>query len=383
MTGEDPAIVAIVAHARAVRAPERERLSARIREAGVSGLVVETCHRVELYAAGPAARTTLVGDLPGGVDLLDGREAARHAIAVAVGLDSVVVGEDQILHQLRTATAAARATGDLDPLVERLMNVALRAGRLARSWRSGPNRTLADSALEAIERRGIDLPSAQVLVVGTGEMGRLAVDRARARGARVAVASRTLAHAQALAGATSAAPAAFDPGLAARDLGAVIVALRGPWTLGPETIDALIAGGTVVVDLSMPAALPERLIRGLGERAVSIDDLAVAPSAAAPRQDHARMTALVEQSLAEYERWVDGRAQRSTAEALVQLAEAERHSELDRLWQAFPEIDPEARQAIERMSRHLTGRLLREPLERLGADPDGRAAQAARELFAL
>ena len=95
------------------------------------------------------------------------------------------------------------------------------------------------------------------------------------------------------------------------------------------------------------------------------------------------MTALVEQSLSEYERWVDGRAQRSTAEALVQLAEAERHSELDRLWQAFPEIDPEARQAIERMSRHLTGRLLREPLERLGADPDGRAAQAARELFAL
>jgi hypothetical protein len=46
-------------------------------------------------------------------------------------------------------------------------------------------------------------------------------------------------------------------------------------------------------------------------------------------------------------------------------------------------MDPAAREAVERMSRHLTGRLLREPLERLGQDPDGRAAQAARDLFAL
>jgi hypothetical protein len=56
---------------------------------------------------------------------------------------------------------------------------------------------------------------------------------------------------------------------------------------------------------------------------------------------------------------------------------------LDELWRDLPGVAPDTREAIERMSRQLTGRLLREPLERLGRDADGRADQAARELFAL
>jgi glutamyl-tRNA reductase len=383
MTGQHTAVVAIVAHARAVRAADRARLGDVLRAASVPGLLVETCHRVELYAHEAAVPPPLLNQLPGGVDLLDGRNAARHAIAVAVGLDSVIVGEDQILHQLRTATTAARADGRLDPLVERLMNVALRAGRLARSWRSGPTRTLADAALEAIERRQIDLHDARVLVVGTGEMGRLTVDRARARGARVAIASRTFEHAEAVARTSGASAAPFDPAATMMDLAAIVVALRGAWTPAPRTIEALIDGSAIIVDLSVPMAIPQRLAVGIGDRLVSIDDLAVATTSPVSQQDHARMAALVERSLADYERWADGHDRRSAAEALVRLAEAERHSELDRLWQTHPEMDPAAREAVERMSRHLTGRLLREPLERLGQDADGRAAQAARDLFAL
>ena len=383
MTGRIASVVTISAHARGVAAPVRERLSALIREFGAGGLVLETCHRVELYATERDIPSSLVGSLPPGVVVRDGESAARHAIAVAVGLDSVVVGEDQVLHQLRSAIAAARTSGRLDPDVERLMNVALRAGRTARSWRTGPAPTLADAALEAARRRIVELRGALILVVGSGQMGRLAAQRASALGARVVIASRSRAHATSVALAVGAVSTTIDPGPAARDFEAVLVALRGPWILSPETVDALAGGSAVVVDLSMPSAVPGRLATALGDRLVSIDGLAAEPAAPGSRKDHDRMAALVDQSLAEFQRWADGRDRRATAEALVRRAEAERSAHLDRLWRSFPEIDHQARLAIEQMSRHLIERLLREPLERLGDDDDGRATVAARELFAL
>jgi glutamyl-tRNA reductase len=383
VNSESPSIVAIVAHASAVRASDRARFGTTLREAMASGLIVQTCHRVELYATSDRIPPAVFESLPGGVKLLDPPDAARHAITVAVGLDSAVVGEDQILHQLRTATAAAQADGRLDPEIERLMSVALRAGRLARSWRSGPVKTLADAALEAVERRRMELSGAKVLIVGTGEMGRLAADRARVRGAQLTISSRTIGHARDIAQATGSNFVAFDPGRLVSEFAVIVVALHGPWILAPETIDALIGGPAIVVDLSMPSALPAGVALRLGDRWISIDDLAVSTEAPTPVQDHGRMAALVDRSLSEYLGWLEGRHRRLMAADLVRLAESERNAELDRLWRAYPDVDPEMRSAIERMSRHLTNRLLRAPLERLGQDADGRAAQAARDLFAL
>src|SRR5688572_12877831 len=98
MTG----VAAIVAHARHVPVAHRTALAARLRTALPEGaLVVETCHRVEAYVAGDPPAF----ELPGGAERLDGDAAARHAIGVAVGSDSVVLLEDQILHQVRQAVA--------------------------------------------------------------------------------------------------------------------------------------------------------------------------------------------------------------------------------------------------------------------------------------
>jgi glutamyl-tRNA reductase len=380
---EPGAIVALTAHARRVPSADRARLSELLRDAAVPGLVVETCHRVELFTTEGVLPSALVTRLPHGVERLERRDAASHAIAVAVGLDSVVVGEDQILHQLRAATTSARAAGRLDPAIDRLMNVALRAGRLARSWRSGPIRSMADAALEAVERRQVDLAGVPLLVVGAGEMGRLVLERARSRGAAVTVSSRTPARATDLARMFGVGSTTFDPGSSLEDFGVIVVALRGSWALSPATIHALVAGSAIVVDLSMPSSLPDALRRELGDRLISIDDLATSPAWRVPAHDHARLAALVHTSTEEYLDWLDGHRRRSTAEALVRLAEAERTTELDRLWRTCPELGPEIRSAIERMSQHLTNRLLREPLERLGHDDDGHATLAARELFAL
>jgi hypothetical protein len=67
----------------------------------------------------------------------------------------------------------------------------------------------------------------------------------------------------------------------------------------------------------------------------------------------------------------------------VTRADREREAELAVLWRRLPDLDPDARDAIERMTRHLAERLLRDPLERLGRDTTGSAEQAVRDLFAL
>ena len=378
-------IVALVTHARHVPADERERFAAAIsRDLAGRALVLETCHRVEAYLGNADDATASAPRLPAGGQALTGEQAVHHAISVAVGRDSVVLGEDQILHQLRTSIDGARTAGTLDPVLERLFAVALHAGRRARSWRQGPERSLADVALASIERQAGALRGRDVLVVGVGRMGRLAARAAVGAGASVAVANRSADGAESLAASVGARVEVFDPETRSGAFAGIVVALAGPWPIGAAAIDALAGGATVVVDLSVPAAVPEGLAAILGGRLVTADALALAEIDPAARDgSEARLDALIERSTEEFVAWLQGRSGRSTAEALKDRADREREAELAALWRRFPDLAPEARHAIEGMTRHLADRLLREPLERLGRDTDGRDGRAIRDIFVL
>ena len=382
------AVVALIAHARNVPVVERERFATRLRaETAGRALLLETCHRVEGYliSSDDTERIAVAGTLPAGGEALIGEPAVRHAIRVAVGRDSVVVGEDQVLHQLRESVDRARSVDALDTALERLFALALHAGRRARSWRQGPQRSLADVALSSIERQTGSLHGREILVVGAGKMGRLAVRAAAAAGASVAVANRSAEGAGSLATASGARIEDFDPGRRAGMFAGVIVALGGPWPIGGETIRELAASATVVVDLSVPAAVPEAAVEVLGRRFVSADALALADvDPGAPRDgSDARVEALVDRTTAEFLDWLARRDGRATAEALVKYSDREREAELAALWRRLPDLEPEARLAIESMTQHLAARLLREPLERLGRDTDGRDERIVRDLFAL
>jgi glutamyl-tRNA reductase len=383
MTVGDPRIVALVAHARRVPLADRERFSRRLAATEQRTVVLETCHRVEAYTV-VREETELLTRLPPGGEVLEGEAAAQHAISVAVGLDSVVIGEDQILHQLRTSITVARREQVLDPTLDRLFTLALRAGRRARSWRQDPAPSLADAAVAAIERRIGALRGRRFLIVGAGEMARLATEAATGRGAMVTIASRTPERADGLARTIGARTAPFDPGPGLTDFAGVLVALKGPWPIADSSTEALAAGRAAVVDLSVPSAVPDDLPRRLDGRFVSADDLA-ATEPAPPSNDRlrSRLNDLVATTLDEFRAWVDARSRRAAAAALAERADSERRAELDELFHRLPGLEPEARAAIEAMSEHLTGRLLREPLERMGRDVDGRAERAARELFAL
>lgn len=386
MSGAAPGrIVALVTHARHVQAVEREQFAAALRrEVAEQALLLETCHRVEAYLTSAGDAQRLGSAIPPGGQALVGEEAVHHAMTVAVGRDSVVVGEDQILHQIRASVDAARHAGSLDPALERLFAVALQAGRRARSWRQGPSRSLADVALASIERQVGPVRGRDVLVVGAGRMGRLAARTAVAAGASVAVANRSPEGAEALAASTGARIEAFDPGVRTSSFAGIIVALAGPWPIGSATIDALATSATVLVDLSVPAAVPPRFAELVSGRLITADSLALAAvGPAAHDAPAARLDALADRSTAEFLDWLKRRDGRATAEALIEHADRQRAAELAALWRRLPDLEPKAREAIEAMTLHLAKRLLREPLERLGRDSNGRDERAVRDLFSL
>jgi glutamyl-tRNA reductase len=313
-------IVALVTHARHVPATDRERFATAVRqEAAGQAFLLETCHRVEGYLTSAADAQRLGAALPVGGRTLTGEHAVHHAMTVAVGRDSVVVGEDQILHQLRVSVDMARAAGALDPALERLFAIALQAGRRARSWRQGPPRSLADVALASIERQVGPIQGRDVLVVGAGRMGRLAARAAVSAGASVAVANRSADGAETLGASTGARLEAFDPGARVGSFAAVIVALAGPWPIAAATDDALAGTGTVVVDLSVPAAVTARLAAILGGRLITADALALTGAEAGPTDGPVgRLDALADRSTAVFVGWLNRRYVRAGSESIVE-----------------------------------------------------------------
>src|ERR1017187_7675182 len=160
-------VVALIAHARGVPSAAREAFAAQCEALAAHDaiILVHTCHRVELYVAlGTFDERTLPQLPPGGLRLEDAA-AARHLISVACGLQSAVLGEDQVLHQVRETYASRHAAGPLDPVLDRLFQVALNAGRRAHGWFAGSRRSLGDVALDEIERVAGPLDGQPILIV--------------------------------------------------------------------------------------------------------------------------------------------------------------------------------------------------------------------------
>src|SRR6266498_91176 len=172
------------------------------------GVVLSTCNRVEVYSAISRfhAGSTDVRHFLAEFHHLEPQDfadqlysyyeerAVRHLFAVASGVDSMVVGESQILGQVREAFRAAQEEGAVGPVLSTLFGQAIKVGRRARretAIGAGPTSTL-EVGLRVAERRLGSLAGRRVLVVGAGKMGRLAGRGARAAGvAEVVVANRT------------------------------------------------------------------------------------------------------------------------------------------------------------------------------------------------
>lgn len=377
-----PDLAALAVHARDTPADERARVNeAWRRDAPPGGVLLTTCHRVEIYGPGEALRS-LGASTPTARCVTD-VDVVRHLVTLAVGRDSAVVGEDQVLHQLRGAVHEARTRGPIVPQLDRAIDLALRAGRLARTWLPPSRPSLVDLALQRAVRDA-DLSGARVLVVGAGEIGRQAVARLAIRGAHPILASRTRDSALLAAGPARVEVVEFDPGSdTLATVAGVVIALAGSWTVSPESHAALARARPWLIDLSSPPALDEAIQREHADRLVTIDDLARGDGMSFTGALMRRLDALIDETVASYERWVATDSRRAAAEALNERAREVRTSELDLLWRRVPGLDASERAEVERAVAHLTERLLRDPLEQLRHDADGSNARAARALFRL
>jgi glutamyl-tRNA reductase len=400
-------LIALVAHARSVSSEDREAFAAAAARIAHDprAILLRTCHRVELYVvsdgvgeAGDGRTELSLPPLPAGGRRLVGRDAARHVFTVAAGLDSVVLGEDQILHQLRECLSdrhvpgaercpveiGTRAPGaiGLHPVLERLFQVALHLGRETRSWREGPPRSLADVAIDRILPVTGPLRDRRLLVVGAGRMARLCALAASRHGARVLVANRSPERAAALAHDASGEPVAFGLDAPLPGTDAILLAIAARWPLSDPARAALLEGGQPVVDLSSPPALDPATRAELGGRYTSVDDIARTPQDAMRGRLRARFERALDDAEENLVGWVRARDSVPAIQALSDHAESRRSEELERLFRRAG-FDDRQRDLVEQMSHRLVAGLLHQPLVVLREDGSGEAERAARTLFAL
>ena len=378
-----PSLLALVAQARPVSTAAREAFATELAalERNDATIVVHTCHRVELYVALEGFGEGPLPEPPPGAQRLEGIDVARHLVSVACGLDSAVLCENHVLRQLREILTRRRTEHPLDPTLDRLFQVALQAGRCARSRFGGSTRSLADVALERVEERAGAPEGQRILVVGAGVMGRLAALAAARRGAEVIVTSRTGERAAALAREVGGRAIPFEGEGAVPLLAGAIVALRGSWPLADEDARVLAGSGAIVVDMSSPAAVPDALQAALGDRLVSADDLARGEDVELTGRLRGQLEKLVAESVDSYFRRLRSRKAGSAIQAIGEAADEQRRGELDWLFRRLPDLAEKERSLIEQMSNRLVADILHGPRSALNSDDGGQLAQVARELF--
>ncbi len=383
----DLAIWAGVAAADRFSAPQREQLTHALSDRlapHADGATLVTCHRVEVYGvaeedASPALPPSAT--LPP-LTMLHGDAAVRHLLRLAVGLESAVIGEDQVLHQVRLVLAELRER-QADPRLVRLFELAVGAGRRARARHPAADRNLGDLAVRWLERRTGPLAGRPVVVAGSGPMGRLAATALARRRADVVVASRSVAHAHEIGDRIGAATTDLADGAnRAASATAVVVALAGPW------LEFRPANVLPVVDLSFPAALSDQARAPLGDAFADVDRIfreagSFQADGAVSLDFRAGAEAIVDEVVAAYRAWNAGRASVSTLRALRDRSETRRNAELQRLLRRLPELGPRERELVEAFSQRLVADFLHEPSAALRDDVDGSAARAATRLFGL
>ncbi len=393
-------------------------------------LVLSTCNRVEVYAVVETFHggvTDIIGTLSGHAELSptptnaadppDAVDAAtaklgplaehlyvhyagaavEHAFSVAAGLDSMVVGESQILGQLRASYAAAAEAGAAGRALHELAQQALRVGKRVHTD-TGIDAAGASVVSEALADAG-DLTGRRAVLVGAGSMGSLAAAHLRRAGvAELIVVNRTAEPAARIAAA------AVADGITARavdlaDLAAVLADADllvsctgsvGP-VVGVETVRRARAGAErplVVCDLGLPRDVEAGVADLPGVRVVDLETLQERlTDRPGGTSDVYRAREIVAEEVAAFLAAQRSATVTPTVTALRQLAAEVVATELARLQSRLPDVDDAVRTELARTVRRVVDKLLHTPtvrIKELAAGPSGHTyADALRELFDL
>lgn len=340
--------------------------------------VLATCNRVEVYGSGrtPADAEAVLEAVRSSldVDALDGRvhvgtAVAEHLSRVAAGLESPILGEDEIIGQLRRAVEAADEAGTIDGIVGRAATSAIRAGRRCRTETAIAEGELdyGRAALDVLEN-GVEVPD-RIAVVGAGEVIESFVDAVGDRwpDARIDVANRTPDRARPLAGpeGTVVSLDAIPSILEAADAVVAATGADEP-VVTAEDCEAL-EPGTTIVDLGNPADVDPALGSHHALEVWSLEDVKRRASATVAGRERAVPDAerLIDEHLDRFVRRERENRAEDTLRALHRHAAAVREAELERARNRLRDGDADPETILEEFASSFAGRLLAPPTDRL------------------
>ena len=393
----------------AFSADEMASAVARLGEALGGAVLLSTCNRTEVYATVPqgsdrtAAVIALLNEIkdtsvdPSRFYSHQHSAAIRHLFRVAAGIDSMVLGESQILGQVRDAMSAATQAGTLNGVLSRLFHTAVSAGKRARTeTHIGRHAVSVGSAAVTLARKSLgDLAGRTVLVISAGSMGKLAARAlAETGGAEVVLANRTLERARELAaeiGPTAQAVALgeIQDALSTADIVISGTAAEG-FIVGPGDVAPVMIGrngrGLLFIDIAVPRDIDPAVREIQGVHLLDIDDIeAVTASGLNGRvREVERVEAIIEDELSAFLDWWRSLDVVPVIAALRERAEEIRRREVERTLGRLPELDDASRERIEAMTMAIVKKMLNRPIARLkdGADK-GLYMEALEDLFDL
>ncbi|GAC1591843.1 MAG: glutamyl-tRNA reductase [Acidimicrobiales bacterium] len=376
-------------------------------------VVLSTCMRTEIYATAdrfhPAVQDirnflcessfSAPEDLGDHLTMLYDDAAIGHLFSVASGLDSAVLGESEILAQVRTSWETARVEGACATVLSGLFRHALEVGKRVRSEtaiaRGTTSVSAAAVALAADHLEG-SLRERRILVLGAGDMGEgMAVALAGAGVAEIQVANRTRARAQALADRIGGRTVAFEGlGDALCDVDVLLTSTGAPEAvltaddLAPVLIERN-GRPLLIVDVAVPRDVEPGVRNLSGVTVLDLDDLKAFARAGLEdrRREVARVHGIIDEEVSAYLRDVQARQAAPTVASLRVRAEEIRLAEIDRFRNRLDGLDDRQREAVEAVTKGLVAKLLHEPTVRLkdaaGTPRGERLAEALRSLFDL
>jgi len=389
-----PALGGVVSHG------DGARLHEALTTVGVGSVVLSTCNRFEVYwrstnlaADDDRVADTLASTMPQAKDLfnngsilLAGDAAAMHLFRVCSGLESMVLGEAEILGQVRAAMEQSTGAGSF---LRGVFTAAIRTGRGARAATGIANgaMSVASAAIQQLTSQ-VRLGESRVLLIGAGETAaKVARQVAKIGVGALVIANRTVERAQELANLHGGAGVGLDA--LAQEIAAADVIICASHSDGWLVTRAQMAGRSAssplaIVDLSMPPAVEPFEIEGVTRIDLPAIERATAEHRQRRESEIPRVDTFIADELAWLQAWARQEMLRPFVSTLRQKVDVIRRDELERARQELAAGD--AHQVLERFSRRVFDRILAVPLDQLknGDVPfDNRSAEYLRRLFAL
>ena len=350
-------------------------------------MVLSTCNRVELIAAGEtgskdclervaaACATELVGRVPeaaGYVYRHHGAVAVRHLFRVAASLDSMVLGEPQILGQLKQAFEAACKVGTVGSALHRAIPRALRAAKRVRSETTiGSGQVSVPSvAVDLANQIFGDLSGKTALLVGSGDMGQTVARLLAAAGAAIQVLGRNATTVEQVARVVGGVPRALsDLKASLSEADVVVTSTSAPNAIVTRELVASVrrsrrGRSLFFIDLAVPRDVDPRVGELDGVFLYNVDDLSqiVAESLASRRRERDAAELIIADAAEGYERWAEAEQVTPVIKALRTRFSQVMRAELERsLRGRLKELGPLEREALEKMIDASINKILHEP----------------------